>query len=439
MNADSTQEASVSTRRGLLSISPAFLFLLIYVGISVIARDFYAMPVTVALLIASVWGVAICRGQGLSKRIETFSQGAANPDILYMIWIFILAGAFASLAKGLGAVDATVALTFKFFPASFILPACFFAACLISFAIGTSVGAVVALMPLTQEIALASGAPVPMFVAATLGGAFFGDNLSFISDTTIAATRTQRCRMSDKFRANFAIVMPAALIALVLYTVLGLDLDVAVPKLEGEWWLTLPYLVVIVTAVAGINVTLVLLSGILTAIVLGLFLGVGPLACCHLLGDGIDSMGQLIIITMLAGGMLGIVKATGGIAFLLRVLTAHLRRRAAAKWCVAGLVSLVNLCTANNTVAILTVGDVARSISQRFGISPQKTASILDTCSCIVQCLIPYGAQSLLASGLAGITPGSMWPYLYYPWILAATVALSITFNLPREKNASRV
>ncbi len=426
---------SLSVIAGIKALSPAIMFLLVYVGISLLAHDFYAMPVTVALLVASVWGLLIMRGSPLGARVETFSRGAANTDILYMIWIFILAGAFAALAKDMGAIDATVGLTFRIFPSYLILPACFFAACIISFAIGTSVGAVVALTPLIVEISQAAGQPIPLFVAAGLGGAFFGDNLSFISDTTIAATRTQRCALRDKFRANIRVVLPAAVITLAIYAMLGDEIQTSLPHNESKWWLTLPYLTVIVTAISGLNVMLVLLAGILMAIGLGLCADIGFMQACRTMGSGIDSMGQLIIITMLAAGMLSLIKAMGGIDFLLRVMTSHIRSRAAAKWCIAALVSLVNLCTANNTIAILTVGDLSRKISARFDIAPMRTASLLDSCSCIVQCLIPYGAQSLLAAGLAGISPGSMWPYLYYPWILALAVAASIFFGRNPQKN----
>lgn len=434
---EAAANSSHSAKKGLRALSPAILFLLLYVVISLIAGDFYIMPVTVALSAASIWGIAVMPKGTLIHRINVYSRGASNTDILYMIWVFVLAGGFASLAKSMGAIDATVALTFKVFPTEFILPACFFASCLISFAIGTSVGAVVALTPLTLELATASGASVPLFVAATLGGAFFGDNLSFISDTTIAATRTQGCKMNDKFKANIQIVLPAAIIVLIIYCLIGNETaDVDLNIFDKPWWLTTPYLLVIVTAIAGINVMIVLITGIASAIVIGMLNGLPILNACKEIGAGIDSMGQLIIITLLATGMLNIVKNMGGIDYLLKVMTSSLHNSNGAKWCIAWLVMLVNLCTANNTIAILTVGPLANKISTTFGISRSKTASLLDTCSCIVQCLIPYGAQCLLASGLAAITPGEMLPYLYYPWMLMLMVFLSIMFNFPRDNNS---
>ncbi|MDE7179644.1 MAG: Na+/H+ antiporter NhaC family protein [Muribaculaceae bacterium] len=426
---------SIPNRRGLLALSPAFVFLILYVVVSLVIGDFYVMPITVALLAASVWGIIITRGLPLGGRIEAFSKAAAHSNILYMVWIFVLAGSFAALAKGIGAIDATVALTLNFFPASFLLPAIFAAACFISMSIGTSVGTVVALVPLIVELAHTGGANIPLYVATALGGAFFGDNLSFISDTTIAATRTQGCNMADKFNANFRIVLPAALITLALYIMLGHEVEMTAPASDNPWWLVIPYLVIIVVALCGINVTVVLLLGIVCSMLLGLFRGVGLLDQCRLMGEGIDSMGNLIIITLLASGMLGLIKNNGGIDYLLQRLTRNIHGSRGAQGCIAVLVGLVNLCTANNTVAILTVGSISKNISTQYGIAPRKTASLLDTASCIVQCLIPYGAQTLLATGLAGISPASPWPYLYYPWAL--TVCLIISIIVKSRKNAA--
>lgn len=422
-------EPAISTRQGFLALSPAILFLVLYVAVSIAIADFYVMPITVALTASSVWAEAIYRGRPIADRIATFSRAAGHENILYMVWIFILAGAFAALAKGIGAIDATVNLTLRFFPAGFILPAFFVAACFISMSIGTSVGTVVALVPLVVEIGGADG-NVPLFVATVLGGAFFGDNLSFISDTTIAATRSQSCRMADKFRANVRIVVPAAVITLIATIIIGHDLPQPEVTSTADYWLVIPYLVIIITAIAGINVTIVLLCGIFTAIVTALWrTDIGLLAQCSLMGDGIGSMGQLIIITLLASGMLGIIKAMGGITFILRALSRHITGSRGARCSIAFLVSVVNLCTANNTVAIITTGSVSRDISRRYGIPPRDTASILDTCSCIIQCLIPYGAQTLLATGLAGISPAAPWPYLFYPWALAVCVTVAIALS----------
>lgn len=430
---ESSNPQPVKLSKGLLAISPAAVFLLLYVAVSLAIGDFYVMPITVALLAASAWAVTIYNGPRLNERIERFSAAAAHSNVLYMVWIFIMAGAFAALAKGIGAIDATVQLTMHVFPPNLMLPAIFVAACFISLSIGTSVGTVVAIVPLIVELAQSGGGSVPLFVATALGGAFFGDNLSFISDTTIAATRTQGCSMSDKFKANFRIVFPAAIMTLAIYFFIGSDTNFIISEKDSDPLLILPYIMIIITALAGINVLIVLTCGIVTAIALAVIrTGTGLMECCRLMGEGIGSMGELIVITLLAAGLLGIIKAMGGIDFILQRLTAKVSGKRGAQACIAALVSLVNLCTANNTVAIISVGSIARKISSEYGIAPRRTASVLDTCSCIVQCLIPYGAQTLLATGLAHISPAAPWPYLYYPWMLALAVTTAII--LPSRK-----
>ncbi len=414
----------IPTRLGLMALSPVAVFLLMYVAVSVIIGDFYKMPIAAAIVVASVWAIAIYRGRTLSERIETFSRAAGHSNIMYMIWIFILAGAFASVAKEIGAVDATVSLTLRFFPSSLIIPGIFIAACFISISVGTSVGTVVALTPLAVEMAGAGGGNVPFYVAVVLGGAFFGDNLSFISDTTIAATRSQGCKMADKFKANLK--LPAAAVTLILYFFMGQGSPVIPVSDDTDYWLVMPYIIVIATAIAGINVTIVLSLGFASAMILGLINGHGIIELFGFMGAGIDSMGNLIIITLLSAGMLGVIRAAGGINYLLQVLTRRVSGTRGAQGCIALLVSLVNLCTANNTVAIITTGPIAREIGTRYGVDPRKNASLLDTCSCIVQCLIPYGAQTLLATSLAGISPAAPFPYLYYPWALAITVLVSV-------------
>ncbi len=421
--------------RGLLALSPVAVFLISYVVVSLLLGDFYKMPVSVALLAGSVWAVLIYRDAELPGRIETFSRAAGHVNILYMVWIFILAGAFASLAKSIGSVEATVNLALGIFPPSLVLPTLFFAACFISLSIGTSVGTVVALTPLAVEISEAVGAEAPFYVAVVLGGAFFGDNLSFISDTTIAATRSQGCSMADKFKANSWIVIPAAIVTLAIYAFIGAGHPATTDMPEADAWLILPYILVIITAILGWNVTVVLCLGIASALIEGMIYGYPLIDMAGSMGSGIDSMGELIIVTLLAAGMLGIIKAAGGIDFLLRLLTKRIHGRRGAQAVIAVLVGLVNLCTANNTVAIITVGSISRSIAGRFGIDARKSASILDTASCIVQALIPYGAQTLLATSLAAISPGSLLPYQYYPAILTVSLVLSIIFLYPRRLN----
>ncbi|MBD5341192.1 MAG: Na+/H+ antiporter NhaC family protein [Bacteroides sp.] len=426
-------KVDISYRRGLLAISPIIVFLLVYLATSVICGDFYKMPISVALLIASVWAAFTLKGKPLADRISIFSKEAGSSNVLYMVWIFILAGAFAAIARKTGAIEATVDLTIRFLPSYMLVPGLFIATCFISMAIGTSVGTVVALTPLASQMAEGAGVSVPFFVAIVLGGAFFGDNLSFISDTTIAATRTQGCDMKDKFTANIAIVLPAAVIALVLYCIHSPELDVSPEASGSNPWLVIPYLVVIVCALCGINVTVVLLLGIVSAIVAGLLQGLSLLDIFFTAGEGIDSVGGLIIVTLLAAGMLGIIKSAGGIDFILKMLGRNIHTSRGAQFSIALLVGIVNLCTANNTIAIITVGSLAKKIATHYDISPKKSASLLDTASCIAQALIPYGAQTLMAASLAGISPVAPWRYLFYPQILIVCLGVSILITRKRR------
>lgn len=436
-NGDVVHEA---TGKGLLAISPIIVFLLLYVAVSVILGDFYKMPISVALCAASIWAVVIYRGHPLLQRIETFSRSAGHANILYMIWVFILAGAFANLAKEIGAINATVSMALQVCPPGFVVPVLFLASCFISLSIGTSVGTVVALTPLAVQLAGACGISVPFAVAVVLGGAFFGDNLSFISDTTIAATRSQNCDMADKFKANLWIALPAALLTLAIYLFIGSPETtgtITTMKLgPNDWIMIFPYLIVLGTALAGINVTVVLTLGTISALILGACKGYDLITMAGYAGQGIEGMGSLIVITLLAAGMLGIIDAAGGIRFILQSLTGRISGRRGAQSVIAVLVAIVNLCTANNTVAIITVGSIGRDIGRRFGVDPRKTASLLDSTSCVVQALIPYGAQTLLATGMAQISPVATWPYLYYPWALATMIVLSIIFLFPRRLNS---
>ena len=379
--------------------------------------------------------MAISKGNSLESKIATFSEGAGNKNVLLMIWIFAIAGAFAATAKEIGAIDATVNLAISVLPGKFIFAGLFLAACFISMSIGTSVGTIVALVPIAPGIAeqLAAGGATgficsPAFVTAIIvGGSFFGDNLSFISDTTIAATKTQNCSMKDKFKVNFKIVMPAALLVCILYVILGQSANFS-PETENiKWLLLIPYVSVIGLALSGVNVIAVLSIGIALNAILGfslkLFTWSGFLGT---IGSGISEMGDLIIVTLLAGGMLELIRTGGGLDYIVRKMTEHIKNKRGAEMSIAALVSLANLCTANNTIAIITVGGIARDISKRFSLDPRKVASILDTFSCLIQGIIPYGAQMLLASGLAGISTMSISSYLYYPIIMGLCAILAI-------------
>ncbi len=420
---------------GWLALSPLLVFLCIYVITSLIARDFYKVPVAAAFIIASAFALLITRSvEKTDDKIAIFSKGAGNRNVLLMIWIFVLAGAFAATAKEIGAIDATVNATLHILPGKLIYAGLFLAACFISMAIGTSVGTVVALVPIATGIAAETGTGVPFITAIIVGGAFFGDNLSFISDTTVAATKSQGCSMKDKFRANLWIAAPAAIIVAIIYIILGLKVE-AVPAGEPVQWLGLiPYLLVIGLALSGINVVTVLALGIGVNGVIGWITGtydfVGWMSS---IGSGISSMGELIIVSLLAGGMLEIIRYNGGMEFIIGGLTRRIGGKRAAGFSIAALVSLVNLCTANNTIAIITTGPLAKDITERFGLDPRKTASILDTFSCFVQGIIPYGAQMLMASGLAGVSSAAIIGNLYYPFALGFMAVLSILFRFPRK------
>ncbi len=420
--------------KGLIALSPLLVFILLYLVTSLIAADFYKVPITVAFMLSSAYAVVINGGIPLRKRIDTFSKGAGTGQMMLMIWIFVLAGAFANSAKVMGSIDATVNLTLNLLPGNMLLAGLFLAACFISLSIGTSVGTIVALTPIAAGIAHHTGASVPMLTAIVAGGSFFGDNLSFISDTTIVATSTQGCKQSDKFHVNSFIVVPAALVILAVYILTGSGVRSPQSIPDIEYVKVIPYIAVLITAVFGMNVMAVLTMGLLLTGIIGLYGGAFDVyGWFQSMGDGIIGMGELIIITMMAGGLLEMIKQGGGIDYIIRHITRRIRGKRGAELSIAGLVSLVNLCTANNTVAILTVGGIAKQIGDRFGVDNRKCASILDTFSCTVQGLIPYGAQMLMAAGLAAVNPVSILPYLYYPLAVGIAALAAIIFRYPRK------
>lgn len=421
--------------KGLLALSPIAVLLVVYLLASLLAGDFYKVPVSVAFVVAAVYGVFLLAGRSVRERIRIFSEGASHSDIMYMVWIFCLAGIFASIAKAMGAVDATVALMLKAVPGHFLPAGLFIASCFISMAIGTSVGTIVALTPVVTGLAAELGADNAWMVAIVVGGAFFGDNLSFISDTTIAATQSQGCRMKDKFKMNFFIVLPAALAVLAIYLFNSPELDVSVGGALGGWYKSLPYLLVIVLALTGMNVLVVLLCGIVVSALTGVLAGsLDLVAMFSAAGDGLQSMCELILVTLLAGGLMNVVKTAGGFEYLIHALTRRISSRKGAEAVIALLTGLTNLCTANNTIAILTTGSIAKDLSGKYGIEPRRSASIMDTVSCFVQGMIPYGAQVLMASGLAAVNPLQIIPHLYYPMMIGAMVVLAIVFGFPRLK-----
>lgn len=434
----------MSNKKGLLALSPLFLLIVLIVAFTVYSVDASHkdtnLSLTVAFMISSIYAIAISGGMPIKSRVDTYSKGAGANNLMLMLWIYVLAGSFAASAKAMGAVDATVNLALSILPASMILPGLFLAACFISVSIGTSVGTVVALVPIAAGLAHSMDVNTGMMTAIIVGGAYFGDNLSFISDTTVVATQTQNCKMSDKFRVNSLIVVPAAVIVLAIYAVMGIGLQAPTDIPEVEYVKVLPYLVVLVTAVAGMNVMAVLTMGTLLCGVIGVscqFLGATGgydlFGWFSAMGNGIIGMGELVIIAMMAGGMLEIIRENGGINYIIDKITAHVSNKRGAELSIAALVSMVNVCTANNTVAILTVGNIAKKIGDKFGVDNRKAASILDTFSCTVQGLIPYGVQMLLAAGLANLSPMDILPYLYYPLAIGIAALFSILFRYPKR------
>ena len=434
----------IRSSKGLLALSPLLVFLLVYVLSSLFVGDFGRVPVSSAFLIAAIWAVATTPGK-LRERINCFSKGAGDRNILLMIWIFVLAGAFAGSAKDIGAIDATVAATLHLVPSKLIFCGLFLASCFISMSIGTSVGTIVALVPLATEMAANCGVSEPYMAAIIVGGAFFGDNLSFISDTTIASTRIMKCEMRDKFRMNIRIILPAVLVVAAIYIWQGWNAQLTGVGNMDDWYKVFPYLLVIVMAMSGIDVSIVLLTGIIANAVMGFCCGsflpqeagtsaalawTGWLAS---LGRGIATMSDLIIVTLLAGGLMELIRANGGLDFIIDRPTRHIKGERGAQFSIAALVCIADICTANNTIAIISTGSIAKEISDRFGLDPRKTASILDTFSCLIQGIIPYGAQLLIAAGLAGISSASIIPHLYYPFLMGVMAVLSIIFRFPRN------
>lgn len=428
----------MSNKKGLLALSPLILLIAmiaLFTGYS--AEESHkdtSLSLTVAFMISSIYAVAISGGMPIRKRIDTYSRGAGANNLMLMLWIYVLAGAFAASAKAMGAVDATVNLALSLLPASMILPGLFLAACFISLSIGTSVGTIVALVPIAAGLAHSVDANLALTVAIIVGGAYFGDNLSFISDTTVVATQTQGCQMSDKFRVNALIVIPAAIIILIIYGILGAGTKVPTHIDAVQYMKVLPYIVVLVTAIAGMNVMAVLTLGSILCGIIGIIDGGYDIfGWFSAMGNGVIGMGELIIIAMMAGGMLEIIRENGGIDFIISKITAHVNSKRGAELSIAALVSMVNICTANNTVAILTVGNISKKIGDKFGVDNRKAASILDTFSCTIQGLIPYGVQMLLAAGLSGLSPLDIIPYLYYPMAISLAALFAILFRYPRR------
>ncbi len=423
-------EEKIKGTQGLISVSPMLVFLAVYTSSSIIAGDFYAASIIVSFLIACLYSIIIIKNKTIESRFAVLAKGAAKEDIMTMVFIFILAAAFASTAKQMGAIEATVNMTLSMMPIKMMLCGLFIASCFVSLSIGTSVGTIAALTPIACGIAEKTGQNLPLLIAVIVGGSFFGDNLSVISDTTIMATKTQGCKLKDKFRYNLKIALPAAIISLVLYLIAGREVVGEEVNRNINYQLIIPYIYILVAAFCGMNVMLLLSTGTILAGAIGLLYNKLSLTeWSSAMNNGIMGMGELIIVTLLAGGMIEVMRLTGGLEFLKATLTRKIKSKTGAEISIAGLVIVTDFCTANNTIAILTTGPIAKDISSHYNIDPKRTASILDTYSCFAQSIIPYGAQLLIAGGLASINPIEIIPYLYYPFILGTFAFLYIIFN----------
>lgn len=437
-----------SVKPNALALIPFVVFAVFYVGMSLVAdmhyhadMPFYAVPMPIAFLIASAAALFFGRKKTLTEKIDVYAAGMGETNIMIMCLVFILAGAFATVAKQMGAVDAAVKLCQAVMPPGLMVAGLFVIACLISVSIGTSCGTIAALTPIAVGLIEKMGLDPALAIGSVVGGAMFGDNLSMISDTTIAATRTQNIAMRDKFVANFRIVLPAAILAIVLYSLLGFSgnaADGAVPAAAAspivlkDFVLVLPYLLVLGLAFTGMNVMLLLFLGTVLAAVVGNVYGAfNFLEGLQLVGQGAMGMSETLIVALLAGGLLGLIRHNGGVAWLIGLIERTIGSVRGCEFGVAALVAAVNLFTANNTVAIVIAGPIAKNLSDRFGCRPARIASILDTTSCVIQGIIPYGAQLLIATSLAKnagcpVDVFAVIGHLYYVWLLAVAVIVAI-------------
>lgn len=417
------------------ALLPLVFFFVLYILTWVITKDLTNLPISIAFLLTIVFALFTTKAKSMNQRIEILCKGAANDTIILMVLIFILAGAFAGTARAMGAVDATVNMTLSLLPSNLILASVFIASCFVSLSMGTSCGTIAALAPIGIGIAQQTGFNLPMMVAVVIGGAMFGDSLSFISDTTIVATKTQGCELKDKFKVNFRILIPITIIIILFYVYLGRNISGQIEIGEIEWLKVIPYCFVLLAAILGVNVIVVLIMGVLLSGTVGLVTGsftVWKWAEAAQNSIVID-MGELIIVSLMAGGLFELIKVNGGIAWIIDKLTNNIKSKRQAEASVAALISFTDLCTANNTVALIITGPIAKNIGDRFDIDSRRMASLLDTFSCSVQGILPYGAQLLIASSLAGIAPLDILPYSYYPMLMGMASILAIIMQRPKK------
>lgn len=420
----------MKTKGNVTALLPLAVFLIVYAGTSIIAKDFYAVSVIVPFLISAIVALSMNKKRTFEDKLQDFCKGAGNSNVILMILIFVLAGAFAQVAKAMGAVDSTVNFGLSILPTSILVPGVFIIASFIALSVGTSMGTIVALVPIAVGISEKTGIAVAIVVGAVVSGAMFGDNLSMISDTTIAATRTQGCEMKDKFKMNFKIVLPAAIVTAIVFMILTKGISIqTLGEYEYSFIKILPYIVVLISALMGINVIFILIGGIVFAGAIGLLYGSFDIIGLFTnISAGIQGMSELIIISLLIAGTIELIKNNGGIEYILNKGMKNFKSKRGAELGIATLVSLVDICTANNTIAIVTVGPIAKDISDEFELEPRRVAGIMDMFSCVFQGLIPYGAQLISASGLAMISPFAIIKYSVYPYLMGICALVSIYF-----------
>ena len=413
------------------ALLPIGVFLVIFLGSGVITGDFYAMPAIVAFLIALF--EAFCQNRGLSfdEKISIISKGVGNENIITMSLIFLCAGAFSGAVTAAGGVESTVNLGLSILPAKVAVVGLFIIGCFISVSMGTSMGTIAALAPIAVGISEKTGFSLAVCIGAVVCGAMFGDNLSMISDTTIAAVKTQGCEMKDKFRENFFIVLPAAIVTIVLFFFITRNGNFKLAEeLTYNIWRVVPYVLVLVGALIGINVFLVLISGTVISLIVGVATGslaVGDMFAA--VGEGVTGMYDITVISIVVACIVSLVKEFGGIQFILNLIKKSIKGQKGGEIGIAGLSLLVDMCTANNTVAIVMAGPIAKEISEEFDISSRRSASLLDIFTSVGQGMIPYGAQLLSAASLTGLTPFAIMPYLFYPILMAVSAVLFILFR----------
>lgn len=417
------------------ALLPFVVFLVLFIGSGILLDDFYAFPVIIAIAISGAVALAMNRKESLSTKVDIFCKGAGNSNVMLMVLIFLLAGAFSETAKGMGAVDATVNFALSIVPQNLLIVGLFVIACFISLAMGTSVGTIVAIAPIGVGIGEQTDLSLALIMATIIGGAMFGDNLSFISDTTITSVRTQGAQMKDKFKVNFLIVLPAAILTCVILMFMTMNSSAQITHDSFDWIKIVPYIFVIIFALAGLNVFLVLACGIGIAGIVGLIDGsYDVMSLVQAAGDGMAGMFEMAFLAILIAGMVEVIKHNGGIDFILQLATRKIKSKKDAEFAMAGLVSLTDLSTANNTIAILIAGPLAKNIATQYDIEPRKSASIIDIFSCAIQGLIPYGAQCLVAAGVAGISPITMMQYSYYSIFIAICGVVAILIGYPKAK-----